>query len=253
MPEEQKSFRISTASGHRQYLCNGRHLPSVTTVLSNTETAKSKASLANWLKNNPDKAGEAAKRGTHIHEACERYIRGLPVNVLSEYANFWQGLPEILDYFDDIVWSERPLIPEWNHLRTPDKELAFVWSDVHRYAGTPDLLGEIGGVKVIGDFKTSNGPYRNSFPPKGDKQGFGGYRKYTKCAQQLAAYSLAMEERTGWKAEAAVILVTTEEITQAMFIDANELKLHESRFLKRAEQYHQLFDQNGEEISSLLA
>ena len=29
----------------------------------------------------------------------------------------------------------------------------------HKYAGCPDVIGEIGGVRVIADFKTSNAPY----------------------------------------------------------------------------------------------
>ena len=46
-------------------------------------------------------------------------------------------------------------------------------------------------------FKTSNAPYCASFPDRGDRIGFGGFRKYTKCAQQLAAYRLALR-RTHW-------------------------------------------------------
>ena len=49
----------------------------------------------------------------------------------------------------------------------------------HQYAGCPDLIGEIGGVRVIADFKTSNAPYCATFPDRGDRIGFGGYRKYT--------------------------------------------------------------------------
>jgi len=83
-----------------------------------------------------------------------------------------------LDWFDVLHWSERPLRKDWYHLRSDDKEVAYVWSTKHLYAGCPDLIGEIGGVKVIADFKTSNGPYMNRFPDKGDKMGFGGFRKY---------------------------------------------------------------------------
>ena len=44
-------FRIQTASGYRKYLCSGLYMPSVTTVLSATESAKSKASLKTWQQN----------------------------------------------------------------------------------------------------------------------------------------------------------------------------------------------------------
>ena len=36
-------FRIQTPSGYRKYLCSGLYLPSVTTVLSATETEKAKS------------------------------------------------------------------------------------------------------------------------------------------------------------------------------------------------------------------
>ena len=57
-----------------------------------------------------------------------------------------------------------------------------------RYAGCPDLIGTIGGLNVIADFKTSNGPYCASSPDRGDRAGYGGWRKFQKCAQQLGAY-----------------------------------------------------------------
>jgi len=43
-----KPYRIQTAAGYRKYLCSGLYLPSVTTVLSATETEKAKAGLRNW-------------------------------------------------------------------------------------------------------------------------------------------------------------------------------------------------------------
>ena len=106
------------------------------------------------------------------------------------------------------------------------------------YAGCPDLIGEIGGVKVIADFKTSNGPYSACFPEKGDRMGFGGWRKYNKCAQQMAAYRLALEERTGYKCDVALIIVSTPETTQGIFIDSDQMDRHEAKFLTRCKQFH---------------
>ena len=123
-------------------------------------------------------------------------------------------------------------------LRSDDREVAYVWSTEHQYAGCPDLIGEIGGVRVIADFKTSNAPYCSNFPERGDRIGFGGFRKYTKCAQQLSAYRLALEERTGYHCDVALIIVSTPETSQAIFIDGDQLALQESRFIKRAEQFH---------------
>ena len=240
----EQPFRITTASGHRKYLCSGLYLPSVTTILSSTESEKSKAGLRNWQEKNPGALQAAATRGSAIHKCCENHIRGLPIECPEDYLNFWNGMSPYLDWFDVIHWSERPLRPDWNHLRSDDREVAFVWSTEHMYAGCPDLIGEIGGVKVIADFKTSNAPYRNSFPDKGDREGYGGSRKYQKTAQQMAAYRLALAERTGFQCDVALIIVTTEETTQGIFIDGDQMDLYESRFLKRAQSFHNVPENN---------
>ena len=239
-PVNDKPYRISTKSGYRKYLCSGLYLPSVTTVLSATETEKSKAGLKTWQKNNPGALEAAAARGTAIHLGCENYLRGLDPGVPDEYQEFWNGMSKYLDWFDTIHWSERPLRKDWNHLQSDDKAVSYVWSVDHEYAGCPDLIGEIGGVRVIADFKTSTGPYRNSFPDRGDRMGFGGFRKYQKCAQQLAAYRYALNERVGYKCDVALIIVSTPETSQGIFIDGDQMDLYESRFLKRAEMFHAL-------------
>ena len=156
----------------------------------------------------------------------------------------------ILTGLMSIHWSERPLRPDWHHLRSDDREVAYVWSTEHQYAGCPDLIGEIGGVRVIADFKTSNAPYCSNFPERGDRIGFGGFRKYTKCAQQLSAYRLALEERTGYHCDVALIIVSTPETSQAIFIDGDQLALQESRFIKRAAQFHNIAGNNEVEDSS---
>ena len=244
-----KPYRIQTNAGHRKYLCSGLYLPSVTTVLSGTETEKSKAGLRNWQINNPGALEQAATRGTAIHLACENYLRGIDPGVPEEYQDFWTGMSQYLDWFDTIHWSERPLRRDWNHLRSDDKEVAYVWSLEHKFAGCPDLVGEIGGVRVIADFKTSNAPYMSSFPDKGDRVGFGGYRKFQKCSQQMAAYRLALEERTGFKCDVALIIVATPETSQAIFIDGDQMDLAEARFVKRCAQFHELYPPEAQEIA----
>ena len=245
-----KPYRIQTASGYRKYLCSGLYMPSVTTVLSATETAKAKASLATWQKNNPGALEAASTRGSAIHLGCENYLRGLDPGVPEEYQDLWSGITQYLDWFDTLNWSERPLRPDWHHLRSDDREVAYVWSTEHLYAGCPDLIGEIGGVRVIADFKTSNAPYTDTFPDRGDRIGFGGFRKYTKCAQQMAAYRLALAERTGYKCDVALIIVSTPETTQGIFIDTDRLDYYEGKFLRRCKQFHEMEDGENSEGGS---
>ena len=70
-----KPYRIQTSAGHRKYLCSGIYMPSVTTVLSATESEKSKAGLRTWQQNNPGALEEASTRGSAIHLGCENYLR----------------------------------------------------------------------------------------------------------------------------------------------------------------------------------
>ena len=99
-------FRIQTPSGFRKYLCSGLYLPSVTTVLSATESEKSKASLRTWQKNNPGALEEASTRGSAIHKCCEDHtvvyllIALMSINLLEWHSNA-VGLMR--------YWSERPL------------------------------------------------------------------------------------------------------------------------------------------------
>ena len=90
----------------------------------------------------------------------------------------------------------------------------------------------------------------NRFPDKGDRMGFGGFRKYQKCAQQMAAYRYALNERTGFLCDVALIIVTTSETNQAIFIDGDQLSLYESRFIKRAQQFHEIESDNETENCS---
>ena len=175
-------------------------------------------------------------------------LRGLDPGVPDEYQDFGMASANILIGLMCCIGVNVHLRPDWNHLRSDDREVAYVWSTEHMYAGCPDLIGEIGGVRVIADFKTSNAPYCSSFPQRGDRIGFGGFRKYTKCAQQMAAYRLALEERTGYHCDVALIIVSTPETTQAIFIDSDQLDLQEASFLKRCKQFHEL-DNEAEDSS----
>ena len=181
----EKPYRIKLHPDTRKYLCSGLYMPSVTTVLSATETEKSKASLRTWQQNNPGALEEASTRGSAIHLGCENYLRGLDPGVPDEYSDFWNagllstliGLTYSTGVDDHYVRIGITYVPD-------DREVAYVWNTEHMYAGCPDLIGEIGGVKVIADFKTSNAPYSAVFPDKEIVWVFSGWRKYNKCAQQ---------------------------------------------------------------------
>ena len=65
----------------------------------------------------------------------------------------------------------------------------------------------------------------------------------------MAAYRLALAERTGFKCDVALVIVSTPETSQGIFIDGDQLNLYESRFLKRVKQFHEI-DNEAENCSS---
>jgi len=78
--EYPASMRTSI-EGKRHYEITGSHLPSVTTILSATETAEKQASLAKWrAKVGMDTAAriteQSAARGTTMHAILEDALEG---------------------------------------------------------------------------------------------------------------------------------------------------------------------------------
>jgi len=228
--------------------------PSVTNILGKTAGAKAQQALNTWALNNPGAREEAAARGTLIHEACERYIRGLPVEVPDRYEPYWRGLSNHLDRFDYFVWSERPLKPEWSFC-TGEDGISRIWSHKYQYAGCPDLVGFRNGVAWLSDFKTSVGPYARYYPREDNRSQFGGWKKFSKTSLQLGAYSMALEETLGIEIEIAQILVSVADGTTQSFILRGD-ELHEAKYkwLQRVAQYWSLVaDEAAAEAESRLS
>ena len=98
-----------TINGSRHYKTPYGALPSVTTILS--ETQGNKAALERWAKKNPGGREAAAARGTKVHSLMEEYLLGIekdPVIDNKEIAEFWDGLPENLSKLENVIWAENP-------------------------------------------------------------------------------------------------------------------------------------------------
>lgn len=226
--------------------------PSVTTILSKTASEHAKKALNSWAAKNPGAREAAAERGSAVHAACEDYIRGRPVQISDEHRPFWEGLDEELDKFDGFLWSERPLLPQWRHV-VGDDGIARIWSHRHGYAGVPDLIATRNGVTIMGDFKTSNGPYARWYPKEQDRSLFTGWSKYKKCAEQLAAYALAAEETLGVHVDTALILVRTPHMRQNFYIHGDELAKHRVSFLQKVRRYYEMKAEEQEQQAELNA
>lgn len=220
------------------------YVPSVTTVLGKTSSEKSKRALENWAANNPGAKEEACIRGSTIHECCEHYLRNLPVNCPGKYQPFWNGIEKYLAKYDDILWSERPMKPEWRPITVAGDGMPRIWSERFFYSGTPDLVGIQGGLVVLADYKTSNGPYCRTFPKDStDRQKFTGWMKYQKVGMQLAAYAIAFEETLGVHIDACQVIVSTEEICQTFFIRGSEFAKFKNKWIERCRDFWVLMAQ----------
>ena len=224
-----------------------RYTPSVTTVLGVTSSEKSKRSLENWAAKNPGAKEEACARGTEIHACCERYLRNLPVNCPEKYSRYWDGMEKHLSKFDDIIWSERPLRPEWVPITVADDGMPRIWSSKYLYSGTPDLVGIRDGLIILADYKTSSGPYCRHFPVGEDRSKFTGYMKMQKVKMQLAAYAIAFEETLGVHIDATQVIVSTDDMTQNFYIRGGELEASKRKWLERVNLFWQIMAQKDQE------
>lgn len=240
-----------TINGLRHYKCPGvpDYLPSVTSILSATQSAKTQQKLAHWNVLNPGAADKAAARGTWIHEASENHIRGLRVVPPDAYVPFWRGVPERMDEILDggrVLWSERPFNqPRWSKFVGDDGVGRIFYYDEatrHGYAGCCDLIYMDNNAEIVlADFKTSAGPYSARFPGKnftGDeklkKALISGVFKVKKTRLQLAAYKLAAEKCLGIKINKTQIIVSTpieEYDTQVFTFGESEVEKDEANWL----------------------
>lgn len=245
-------------NGLRHYVCDGVHrpLPSVTSVLSATQSEKTRKKLAAWNVLNPGVADQAATRGTWIHEATENYIRGLKVSPPEQYLPFWKDVPENLDILLDgatVLWSEKPYNqPQWSKYVGEDGVGRLHYYDANKdqgYAGCPDIIyRDKNGQTILGDFKTSAGPYSSRFPsskanmPESLKKALiGGVFKLKKTTLQLAAYKAAAESCLGVTIDKTQIFVSTatpEYSVQVFTFDERDLEKHTQDWFTALEAFH---------------
>ena len=98
----------------------------------------------------------------YLKKACD-----FPADELyipEEYAEFWAGMPSVLDQFDPegILWAESPVRDEFMFTEAVDG-VARVWGqddEGRGWAGAPDILAYTKkGMLTLGDLKTSVKPY----------------------------------------------------------------------------------------------
>ena len=238
-----------TINGSRHYKTPYGSLPSVTTILS--ATGGNKAALERWAKKNPGGREAAAARGTRVHSLMEEYLLDINKNPIieeEEIAQFWSGLPENLDKLGRIIWAENPVNDAFPWTLGGDgisrvwhpgvnKEVQWGW------AGAPDIVAEYKNKVVLGDLKTSNGPYYSRWPgPETPKNEYAmrrsGFMKYSKCMMQMGAYAMALEHTVGIVPELMMIFVATRERSQVFAVQAGTIEKYKQKWLEAVEKYY---------------
>lgn len=249
-----------TVGGLRHYNCLGvpKPLPSVTSILSATQGEESQRKMAAWNAMNPGVMEKAAERGSWIHNAVENYLRGLIVKPPKDYMPYWTDMPEKLDELltnGKILWSERPFNqPQWNKFIGDDGVGRIHWYDEETeqgYGGCCDIIYENeNGEIILGDFKTSLGPYSYRFPStkleledKLRKALISGVFKLKKTKLQLAAYTLAAESCLGIKVDKTQIIVSTalpDFSVQVFTFGESEIEKDKAQWLALVDKFYSM-------------
>lgn len=240
-----------TIDGSRHYKTPYGALPSVTTILS--ATSGNKAALERWAKKNPGGREAAAARGTKVHSLMEEYLLGVnkePKIDDPEIAEFWNGLPENLGKLENVLWAENPVNPDDFGWTMGGDGISRVWHPGIKedkkwgWAGAPDIVAEYKGKIVLGDLKTSNGPYYSRWPgPETPKGEYGkrraGFMKYSKCQLQLAAYALALEHTINVIPQICMTFVATRDSIQVFAIQPATIEKYKQKWLDTVSKYYE--------------
>ena len=203
----------------RHYAIGDHKLPSVTTILSATQSEDKKASLARWKAKVGETEAErvknvAATRGTAMHKYLEYYVEG-------------QGLLDLTDVGQEAERMAKTIIDKG----MPDCEEIWgsevVLSYQDRFAGATDLCGIYMGRESIMDFKQSNKPKKDEW--------------IEDYYLQSAAYALAHNETYGTDIDQGVILMCTPDcFFQRFMINGRRFREYTDKWKRKVEQYYDM-------------
>jgi hypothetical protein len=211
-----KSSR-SLVMGQRHYDVNNNKLPSVTTILSQTQSIEKQESIARWKA----KVGEneatrvkdqAASRGTNMHLHLERYILGAGHKDLTDEGQVAGDMAQVI--IDKGLCDVSEI---WG------SEVVLYYPGL--YAGQTDLVGVYDYENSIIDFKQSNKPKR--------KEWIDDY------FMQLGAYAMAHNHVYDTDITQGVILMCTpDNYFQKFQIKGREFIKYQHKFLERLDKYY---------------
>ena len=212
-----KSMR-SLIDGKRHYDIGNDKLPSVTTILSATQSDEKKKSLADWRARMGAQSADrirdvSAMRGTAMHKFLEAYIDGSGHKDLTSIGKEAEPMARkiIESGLGDLeeVWGQ---------------EVTLYYPGL--YAGATDIVGIYEGQPAIIDFKQTNKPKKREW--------------ISDYFAQLGAYCMAHNYVYGTKIQSGVILMCSKDLLFQKFeVSGSEFVRHQHDFLRKIDQYYQ--------------
>ena len=208
----------STTDGLRTYDVGNEKLPSVTTILSATQSTEKQESLARWKASVGEEQAtrikeQAAARGTDMHTHLEHHILGQGYLDLRPEGRIAKDMSStiIAKGFNDLqeIWGS---------------EVVVYYPGL--YAGATDLVGIYDYEDSIIDFKQSNKPKR--------KEWIDDY------FMQLGAYAMAHNYVHRTEITQGVILMCTpDNYFQKFQVKGKEFIRYQHQFLERVNKYYE--------------
>ena len=220
-PKSQRSL----IQGSRHYDIDQQMLPSVTTILSATQSEEKRQKLAEWRARIGAQGADrirdvSAMRGTAMHTYLEAYIQGsghMDLTAVGLEAHpmarqiINQGLGPLEEVWGTEVTVHYPLL----------------------YAGATDVVGIYNSRESIIDFKQTNKPKRREW--------------IEDYFIQLGAYAMAHNYVYGTKIQQGVILMCSKDkFFQRFEVSDKEFVHYQHAFLKKVDEYYRNCNQNKE-------
>ena len=207
----------SLIDGKRHYDIGEEKLPSVTTILSATQSEEKKKSLADWRARMGAQSADrirdvSAMRGTAMHKYLEAYIDGSGHKDLTSIGKEAEPMAKkiIESGLGDLeeVWGQ---------------EVTLYYPGL--YAGATDIVGIYEGKPAIIDFKQTNKPKKREW--------------ISDYFCQLGAYCMAHNYVYGTKIQSGVILMCSKDLLFQKFeVAGRDFVRHQHDFLRKIDQYY---------------
>tara|TARA_A100001035_G_scaffold208651_1_gene168545 strand:+ start:1761 stop:2492 length:732 start_codon:yes stop_codon:yes gene_type:complete len=199
----------------RTYNVGENKVPSVTTILSKTQSEEKRKSLDAWR----ERVGyqeaaritnQAARRGTEMHYVLEQYLQGIGYLNLSKDG----ALPRMMAH---------TIVDNLDHFsQVYGTEVSLSYKD--QWAGSSDLIGVYDNKPTIIDFKQANKPKREEW--------------IEDYYYQIAAYALAHKLNFGPITQGLICVCTKDLVYQQFKMNEDNIKEYEDKWFARVEKFY---------------